>query len=147
MVRARSPRSRRGGFNIRSVLATGTVCLPDAHDRPPGMAGLKSAWSDLATELLADSPPGTRPWGYWAFDPASPWRPPLNVQGPIAVRGDGPLASDTQFAVLAQHGLFRPGERAEAERRAEAEGEAIHQRVAELPCIRRLRSAAGTEAA
>jgi len=140
MVRPKTPRGRKARVDIREILANGTVYLPDATARAPSMRDLKSAWGELGPELLANCSPGQRPWAWWAFDPHSPWHPLLRVQGRMAVRGDGPLSSDSQLVMLTKHRLLRPGEGEAAQKLQQDETAARHRAVEALPSIRALRA-------
>ena len=116
MVRPKNTRTRRAGIDYRALLRSGVVRLRPG-ERPPSMAVLRGAWSELGPELLAKADPGRRPWGFWAFDPQSPCRQKLSVLSTLAHRGEFfPMGDGTDAVeLLAKHGLLRPGEREAAE--------------------------------
>lgn len=59
--------------SVRNYLESGSdLSWPD--EPPLADVDLESAWEDLAEELLAASPPGTRPHGFWQFDAPEPRR-------------------------------------------------------------------------
>ncbi len=79
-VKRKPHRRRRAWTNLHRLQ------LLHGHDFVGGAFGsgdafdvdqAREAWSDLRDELLADhvrEHPGTRPWGWWAFDTREPMR-------------------------------------------------------------------------
>jgi hypothetical protein len=98
MTQRKAPRGRRPtgyGSEHRRLLSSGSVFFPDGirdfylgEDWQAGelnLEAIKTAWEELREELQPEwieKHPGTRPWGWWAFDAPEPIRNLISGEPP-----------------------------------------------------------------
>lgn len=106
-VRPRRERRHRIEWSPRVALAL--TIGPNPGDDSLDDAVLREAWSLYGPALMFTSRPGTRPWGWWAFDAAVPaplraTRPGLYpVEAAARVKREREDLDNRRAAWLAEH--------------------------------------------